>query len=54
MTGGKKKTSYVLSLGGSVFAPNGKKKGIDFNYIQQFERFIRKQIAKNRRFFIMR
>ena len=41
--------AFVLDLGGSVFAPNG----IDYNYLKKFEVFIRKQVAKNRRFFIV-
>jgi len=45
--------TFVLGLGGSVFAPNEGRKGIDFNYLNKFERFIRKQVAKKRRFFII-
>jgi len=46
--------TYVLDLGGSVFAPNGEQKGIDFNYLKEFEKFIRKQVAsKKRRFLIV-
>lgn len=45
--------TFVLGLGGSLFAPNKRRKGIDLNYLNKFERFIRKQIAKKRRFFII-
>ena len=46
--------TFVIDLGGSVFAPNGNgDKGINFRYLRQFEEFIRKQIAKKRRFFIV-
>ena len=46
--------TFTLSLGGSVFAPNGDKSSIDIEYLKSFEQFIRKQIAeKNRRFFII-
>jgi len=45
----KQQNTFVLDLGGSVFAPDG----IDFNYLKKFEVFIRKQVAKNRRFFII-
>lgn len=45
--------TFVLSLGGSVFAPNGKIKKIDINYLHKFDKFIRKQIARKRRFFIV-
>ena len=45
--------TYVLSLGGSVFAPNGNIKKIDIQYLHLFDKFIRKQIAKKRRFFIV-
>lgn len=36
-----------------MFAPNGDSKGLDVQYLRKFENFIRKQIAKNRRFFIV-
>ncbi len=49
----KQPNTFVLSLGGSVFAPNSKIKGIDINYLNKFEKFIRKQVAKKRRFFIV-
>ncbi len=50
----KQQKTFVLSLGGSVFAPNGKKSMIDIKYLRKFEKFIRKQIAeKNQRFFII-
>jgi len=50
----KVSNTFVLSLGGSVFAPNGKHNGINVEYLKAFEKFIRKQIAeKNRRFFII-
>ena len=50
----KQQNTFVLDLGGSVFAPNGTKKGIDYNYLHKFETFIRKQVAeKKRRFFII-
>jgi len=45
--------TFVLSLGGSVFAPNGGKNQIDIQYLHKFDRFIRKQIALKRRFFIV-
>ena len=45
------KNSFVLSVGGSVFAPNGEDNRIDIRYLHDFEAFIRKQIAKDRRFF---
>lgn len=45
--------TFVLSLGGSVFAPNGNIKKIDINYLHQFDKFVRKQIALKRRFFIV-
>ena len=49
-----KQKTFVIDLGGSVFAPNGNgNKGINFIYLRQFEKFIRKQIAKKRRFFIV-
>lgn len=49
-----KEDTFVLSLGGSVFAPNGFKSTINIDYLKNFEKFIRKQIAeKNRRFFII-
>jgi len=50
----KQQQVFVLSLGGSVFAPNGDKSKINIKYLRKFEKFIRKQIAeKNRRFFII-
>jgi len=49
----KQQKTFVLGLGGSVFAPNEGRKGIDLNYLNKFERFIRKQVAKKRRFFII-
>ena len=49
-----KANTYVLSLGGSVFAPNGSRSTIDIDFLNKFEKFIRKQVAeKNRRFFIV-
>lgn len=48
-----KKDTFVLSLGGSIFAPNGQRKGIDIAYLNKFEKFIRKQVALKRRFFIV-
>ncbi|MDZ7586138.1 MAG: UMP kinase [Patescibacteria group bacterium] len=45
--------TFVLSLGGSVFAPNGQKSQIDIGYLHAFDKFIRKQIALKRRFFIV-
>ena len=48
-----KPNTFVLSLGGSIFAPNGKQKGIDIDYLHKFEKFIRQQVAKKRRFFIV-
>lgn len=48
------KNRFVLSMGGSVFAPNGKDSTINIEYLKKFEKFIRKQIAeKKRRFFII-
>ncbi|MBI2051166.1 UMP kinase [Candidatus Roizmanbacteria bacterium] len=42
--------TVVLKLGGSLIYPNG---GLDVDYIKEFYKFIRKQVAeKNRRFFI--
>ena len=49
----KPKNTFVLSVGGSVFAPNGNKAQIDIEYLHNFEKFLRKQIAKKRRFFIV-
>ena len=49
----KTSKTFVLDLGGSVFAPNGKRKQINFKYLRKFEEFIRKQVAKDRRFFII-
>ena len=49
----KEQETFVLSVGGSVFAPNGKDSSIDIEYLDKFETFIRKQIAKKRRFFIV-
>lgn len=49
----KSLNTFVLDLGGSVFAPNSKSKGVDIKYLKQFEKFIRKQVAKKRRFFIV-
>lgn len=47
------KDMFVLSVGGSVFAPNGERSQIDIPYLHNFEAFIRKQIAKKRRFFLV-
>lgn len=47
------KNSFVLSVGGSVFAPNGNNSKIDIPYLHNFEKFIRNQIAKKRRFFLV-
>ena len=44
--------TFVLSVGGSVFAPNSSGK-IDIDYLKAFEAFIRKQVALKRRFFIV-
>lgn len=49
----KKSETFVLSVGGSVFAPNGEKNSIDIDYLDKFETFIRKQVALDRRFFIV-
>ena len=51
----QEKEVFVLDLGGSVFAPSGNgKKGIDFNYLNRFEEFIRKQVSeKKRQFYII-
>lgn len=49
----KLKNTFVLSVGGSVFAPNDQDNRIDIRYLHDFEAFIRKQIAKKRRFFIV-
>lgn len=40
----------VISLGGSLISPNG---GIDTEFLADFNRFIRKKIANNWRFFIV-
>lgn len=45
--------TFVLSLGGSVFAPTGELRGINIEYIKKFEKFIREQVAAGRRFFIV-
>lgn len=45
----QKGETFVLSLGGSLVVPNG---GIDIQFLTDFNTFIRKQIAVNRRFFI--
>ena len=43
--------TFILSLGGSLVAP---KTGIDTQFLQEFNTFIRKQVSeKNRRFFIV-
>lgn len=39
----------ILSLGGSLIVPNG---GIDTKFLSEFNTFIRKEVAKKRRFFI--
>lgn len=45
------KDSFVLSLGGSLIAPNG---SIDTQFLRSFNQFIREQISsKKRRFFIV-
>jgi uridylate kinase len=49
----KAKETFVLDLGGSLFAPNGEGGRIDIQYLKRFEGFIRKQVAKKRRFFIV-
>ncbi|MBU1084949.1 UMP kinase [Patescibacteria group bacterium] len=50
----RQENRFVLSMGGSVFAPNGDKSTIDVEYLKKFEQFLRKQIAeKKRRFFII-
>lgn len=47
----KKRQSFVLSLGGSLFYPNT---GIDTDFLSKFNNFIRRQVAeRNRRFFIV-
>lgn len=53
MATNKPENIFVLSLGGSVFAPNGSKSQIDIDYLHAFDKFIRKQIALKRRFFIV-
>lgn len=49
---GTLKNRIVISLGGSMVAPNG---GIDVEFLKQFNSFIRKQLAedKTRQFFIV-
>jgi len=43
--------AFILSLGGSIVAPNS---GIDIQFLTEFNLFIRKQVSeKNRRFFIV-
>lgn len=42
--------TIMLSLGGSVIHPDA---GIDTKFLSQFNKLIRKQVAKGRRFFIM-
>jgi uridylate kinase len=43
--------AFILSLGGSIVAPNS---GIDIQFLTAFNLFIRKQVSeKNRRFFIV-
>jgi uridylate kinase len=43
--------SFILSLGGSIVSG---KQGIEFEFLNKFNKFIRKQISeKNRRFFIV-
>ncbi len=43
--------TFILSLGGSLVAPNG---GIHTEYLKQFNEFIRKQISsRQRRFFVV-
>lgn len=44
------KESIVLSLGGSIIVPNG---GIDTKFLINFNKFIRRQVKKGRRFFIV-
>lgn len=46
----KYKQEYILSLGGSLIAPNG---GIDIKFLQEFNRFIRQKVAQGSRFFIV-
>ena len=48
----KQLNTFVLSVGGSVFAPYSSGK-IDIDYLKAFEAFIRKQVALKRRFFIV-
>lgn len=48
-----KKDTYVISLGGSVFAPSEPKKKIDIEYLKKFEVFIREKISAGKRFFIV-
>lgn len=47
---GNFKESIILSLGGSLIVPNG---GIDTQFLIKFNKFIRRQIKKSRRFFIV-
>ncbi len=44
------KKEYILSLGGSLIVPNG---GPDIEFLQQFNRFIRKKATQGCRFFIV-
>lgn len=45
-----KQETIILSVGGSLIVPNG---GIDIAFLAQLNQFIRKQVAKGRRFFIV-
>lgn len=42
--------TVILSLGGALIVPE---KGIDTNFLKDFEVFVRKEVAKGRRFFIV-
>ncbi|MBU0618703.1 UMP kinase [Patescibacteria group bacterium] len=48
----KLQQTFVLSLGGSVFAPESIR-GIDIIYLKKFEKFLRKKISAGKRFFIV-
>lgn len=46
----RKEPPIIISVGGSLIVPNGE---IDTVFLQKFNTFIRKQVAKGRRFFIV-
>jgi uridylate kinase len=46
------KNTFVLSLGGSVFAPSHLR-GVDIQYLKEFEKFLREKISAGMRFFVV-